>query len=126
KKKADRVLSLEHGAAGLISQNAVADFEMEDGAAPERSHLLLLAEEVQDAVRRRAGDRTWQVFWDIAVLGQPIRATADGAGISYYAAFAAQKRVGRMLRETGERLLAEECRLSLRERTLLRGGKDNT
>jgi RNA polymerase sigma-70 factor (ECF subfamily) len=107
KQKADMLLSLDEAAAGLIMQNAVADFEAEDGAAPERSLLLLLAEEVQDAVRRRVGDRTWQVFWNIAVLGQPIRASSEAAGITYYAAFAAQKRVGRMLRETGERLLAE-------------------
>ena len=58
-------------------------------------------------MRRRVSERTWQVFWNIAILGQSVRETSAAAGISYYAAFAAEKRVGRMLREEGQRLLAE-------------------
>ena len=52
-------------------------------------------------------ERTWQVFWDIAIEGKSVRETAEAAGISYYAAFAAERRVGLMLREEGQRLLAE-------------------
>ena len=70
--------------------------------------LLSQAEEIQDAVRRRVSERTWQLFWNIAILGQAVRETAAAAGISYYAAFAAERRVaGRMLREEGQRFLAE-------------------
>jgi hypothetical protein len=69
--------------------------------------LLRQAEEVQDAVRRRVSDRTWQIFWNIAVLGQSVRETAAAAGLSYYAAFAAERRVSRMLREVGERSLSD-------------------
>ena len=43
----------------------------------------------------------------IAVLGQSVREASDATGISYCAAFTANKRVGRMLREEGQRLLAE-------------------
>ena len=75
--------------------------------ASERPLLLRLAEEVQDGVRRRVEERTWQVFWAVAVLGQSVREASDAAGITYCAAFTAHKRVGRMLREEGRRLLAE-------------------
>ena len=68
-------------------------FEAEEDAAAERPLLLQLADEVQDAVRRRVDERTWQVFWNVAVLGQSVREASEAAGISYYAAFAAQKRV---------------------------------
>ena len=63
-----------------------------------------------------SSERTWQVFWKIAVLGQSVREASEAAGISYYAAFAAQKRVGRMLREEGQRLLAER-RVLIQSRT---------
>jgi hypothetical protein len=69
--------------------------------------LLRQAEEVQHAVRRRVSPQTWQVFWSIAIEGQSVRETAAAAGISYYAAFAAEKRVGLMLRQEGQRFLAE-------------------
>jgi len=107
KKKADAVLSLEDHPAELCLRDASAKIDAEESTATERPLLLQLAEEVQDAVRRRVDDRTWQVFWNIAVEGQSVREASDAAGISYYAAFAAQKRVGRMLREEGQRLMAE-------------------
>ena len=89
------------------SRAIAAESESDDGAPLERPLLLRQAEEVQAAVRRRVDERTWQVFWDIAVDGQSIRESSEAAGISYFAAFAAQKRVGRMLREEGQRLLAD-------------------
>jgi RNA polymerase sigma-70 factor (ECF subfamily) len=103
---------LEDEPAGWNLRGAAADCDVdgEEDAALERARLLLLAEEVQAAVRRRVDERTWQVFWNIAVLGQAIRETAEAAGLSYFAAFAAQKRVRLMLRETGERVLAERQR----------------
>ena len=51
--------------------------------------------------------RTWRVFWNIAILGQSVREASTAAGITYYAAFAAEKRVGQVLREDGRRFLAE-------------------
>ncbi len=107
KKTADAVGSLEVDAAASLFQDAVDRFDAEEGAALERPLLLRLAEEIQDGVQRRVEERTWQVFWKIAVLGQSVREASEAAGISYYAAFAAQKRVGRMLREAGQRLMAQ-------------------
>ena len=106
-KKADFVESLEDHPAGSFLEDASDGFDALLGAASERPLLLRLAEEVQDVVRRRVEERTWQVFWKIAVLGQSVREASEAAGISYYAAFAAQKRVGRMLRADGQRLMAE-------------------
>lgn len=69
--------------------------------------LLRRAREVQEAVRRRVDDRTWRIFWSIAVEDGSVREAAEDAGLSYAAAFAAQKRVRRMLREENDRLGAE-------------------
>src|SRR5271157_5734734 len=107
KKKANAVEWLEDQPAASLLQDASAGIEVDESAASERPVLLRQAEEVQDAVRRRVSERTWQVFWNIAIEGQSVRETSAAAGISYYAAFAAEKRVGRMLREEGQRLLAE-------------------
>jgi RNA polymerase sigma factor (sigma-70 family) len=107
KAEADGVRALEFRAAASRWQDATECFDAEEGAESERPLLLLVAEEVQDVVRRRVEERTWQVFWRIAVLGQSFREASTAAGISYCAAFTAHKRVGRMLREEGRRLLAE-------------------
>jgi RNA polymerase sigma factor (sigma-70 family) len=111
KKNADAVFWLEDQPVESLLQEASADLEAEEEAGAERPRLLHLADEVQNAVRQRVSEQTWQVFWNIAVLGQSVRETSAAAGISYYAAFAAEKRVGRMLREEGKRLLAEPRQL---------------
>ncbi len=107
KKKANAVESLDDQPAGSLLEDASAAIEVDESAASERPVLLRQAEEVQDAVRRRVSERTWQVFWIIAIEGQSVRETSAAAGISCYAAFAAEKRVGRMLREEGQRLLTD-------------------
>jgi RNA polymerase sigma factor (sigma-70 family) len=107
KKKADAVVSLGDEPAGPLVEDGSADIELDETAASERAVLLRQAAEVQDAVRRRVSERTWQVFWNIAIEGKSVRETSAAAGISYIAAFAAEQRVGRMLREEGQRLLAK-------------------
>ena len=107
KKNVDPVLSLEDQPVESLLQEARAEFEAEEDAGAEGPLLLHLADEVQNAVRRRVEGRTWQVFWSVAVMGQSVCEASEAAGISYYAAFAAQKRVRQMLREEGQRLLAE-------------------
>jgi RNA polymerase sigma factor (sigma-70 family) len=108
-KKAEPVESLADQASGALVAGAFADSDIDSSAALERPALLRKAEEVQASVRRRVDERTWQVFWNIAILGQSVREAADAAGISYYAAFAAQKRVGRMLREEGRLLMERQA-----------------
>jgi len=108
KQKAKEMRSLdEDQPAGSRGEDASAGIEVEESAASDRAVLLRQAEEVQHAVRRRVSPQTWQVFWSIAIEGQSVRETAAAAGISYYAAFAAEKRVGLMLRQEGQRFLAE-------------------
>jgi RNA polymerase sigma-70 factor (ECF subfamily) len=106
KQKSDAVRTLEFQTGASLLQNDADRFAAEEAATSEYPVLLRLAQEVQDGVRRRVEERTWEIFWKIAVLGQSIREASEAAGISYYAAFAAQKRVARMLREDGRRLLA--------------------
>lgn len=86
---------------------APVDQGLDDAPEPERPALLRRAEEVQAAVRRRVDDRTWRAFWSIAVEGASVQETAEAAGLSYAAAFAAQKRVRRMLRQEAQRLPAD-------------------
>jgi RNA polymerase sigma-70 factor (ECF subfamily) len=107
KRKAHAVASLDETPDWSLFEDASIGIEVEEVTASERSVLLRRAEEVQATVRRRVSERTWQVFWDIAIEGKSVRETAEAAGISYYAAFAAEKRVGLMLREEGQRLLAQ-------------------
>ena len=106
KRNAEAALSLEDQPVESLLREAPADIEADD-ARVERPLLLRLASEVQNAVQRRVDERTWRVFWNVAVLGQSVREVSDAAGISYYAAFAAQKRVRQMLRDEGQRLLTE-------------------
>ncbi|AMV40602.1 RNA polymerase sigma factor [Planctomyces sp. SH-PL62] len=84
----------------------VADVPIDDhpeGAADSsRPALLREAARVQEAVRRRVDARTWELFWSIAVDDVSVREAAEAAGLSYAAAFAAQKRVRRMLREEAD------------------------
>ncbi len=107
KQKANAVESLDDQPAESLWEDGPIGMEVDEIAASERPALLRQAEEVQNGVRRRVDERTWQVFWNIAILGQSVREASGAAGISYYAAFAAQKRVGRMLREEGQRLMVE-------------------
>ena len=85
------------------------DLDADEADGSDRALLLRLAEEVQRSVRRRVDGRTWDVFWTVDVEGRSVREAAEEAGMTYYAAFAARKRVGRMLREEGQRLLGERC-----------------
>lgn len=79
--------------------------EERDEPDSRRSPLLRQAEEIQRAVRQRVEPRTWQAFWRIAVEGCSVREAAEQMGMSYAAAFAAHKRVTRMLRAEGKRQL---------------------
>lgn len=83
----------------LPDRSGVDEVEDED---EDRPALVLQAERIQELVRRRVDDRTWRVFWRIAVNEESVRAVADEIGLTYAAAFAAQKRVRRMLREEAE------------------------
>jgi RNA polymerase sigma-70 factor (ECF subfamily) len=68
--------------------------------------LLAEAESARIGVRNRVSERTWDVYWRIAIEGESIRETASAYSMTYAAAFAAYSRVDRMLREEGCRRLA--------------------
>ncbi len=107
KKNAHPAEPLDDQPDWALCEDASGSVDVNVGAAPGCTVLLRQAEEVQGAVRQRVSERTWQVFWNIAVLGHSVRETATAAEISYYAAFAAVKRVSGMLRKEGQRYLAE-------------------
>ena len=75
----------------------------EDEFNEQRPALLERAERAQLQVRGRVGERTWIVFWSIAVEGASFRETAQAMRMTYAATFAAHKRVSRLLRESGLR-----------------------
>jgi len=78
-----------------------------DELESRRSLLLHHVEQVQQTVKQRVDPNSWQAFWRIAVDGCSVREAANNMGMSYAAVFAAYKRVGRMLRAEGQRLLAQ-------------------
>jgi RNA polymerase sigma-70 factor (ECF subfamily) len=79
-----------------------------DNDEPDARRLVLLreAEHAQAAVRGGVEPKTWDIYWRIAVDGWSVGETAAAFGVSYAAAFAAQKRVDRKLRAEGHRRLA--------------------
>jgi RNA polymerase sigma factor (sigma-70 family) len=79
RRKANRLESLDDQPDTSLVEDAFAGIEVDATAASERPLLLRQAEEVQDAVRRRVSERTWQVFWNIAILGGSIRETTAPA-----------------------------------------------
>ncbi|MEO6809921.1 MAG: sigma-70 family RNA polymerase sigma factor [Isosphaeraceae bacterium] len=91
----------------LENLEALDLLDSDDADESERPALLRQAEHVQQAVRGRVDDQTWRTFWSVTVEGGSVSEAAEAAGISYAAAFAAQKRVRRMLREEAERLTFE-------------------
>ncbi|MCA9075802.1 MAG: sigma-70 family RNA polymerase sigma factor [Planctomycetaceae bacterium] len=60
------------------------------------------ADEIQQIARKRIGDCTWNVFWQIAIADRPIAEVARDHQMTYAAAYAAYARAKRVLRETGE------------------------
>ena len=65
KKKADAAQTLEFHVAASLFQDAADRFDAEEGTTSERPLLLWLAQEVQDGVRRRVEERTWEIIWKI-------------------------------------------------------------
>jgi RNA polymerase sigma-70 factor (ECF subfamily) len=80
-----------------------------DAATEEEAEglaLRRLAERAQEAVRSRVDEQTWRAYWIIAIEDRPVREAADTVGKTYTAAYTGYKRVDRMLRAEGGRLLA--------------------
>ncbi len=104
-RKAESLKRSDGAPADLFDPDGLpAEFEPDDDSGSDRPALLIQAEAIQAAVRARVDDRTWRVFWAIAVEGDAVRETAEAEGLSYAAAFASQKRVRRMLREEAARM----------------------
>ncbi len=91
-------------ARAQIPANAPAAEDVDEPAAG-RPRLLGLAAEVHRRVREQVSAETWRAFWLVAVEDRGVREAADALGKSYAATFAAQKRVRRMLRDEGVKLL---------------------
>lgn len=101
-RQVDWKRSLNAPGVALFAVSSAEDADEEP--AFDRFAMMLEAERVQAMVRRRVDERTWCIFWQIVIEGRSVRETAEGSGLSYAAAFAAQKRVRRMLREEASRL----------------------
>jgi DNA-directed RNA polymerase specialized sigma24 family protein len=70
--------------------------------------LLLAAKRVQAAARKRVTPRSWDVFWQIAIMDRTIKIVAAEKGMSYAATFRAYARVARILKQEGDRCLAAQ------------------
>jgi RNA polymerase sigma factor (sigma-70 family) len=86
-----------------------SDLPDDDDGEPAARRLLLLelSEQVQAAVRAQVHERSWQVFWHIAVDDWSTREAADALNMTYVAAHAAHKRVVDRLAREGNRRFTE-------------------
>lgn len=55
------------------------------------------AQQIQSCVRDRVSEKTWSIFWEIAVQGNSIADTAKRYSMKYASTFAAYSRVHKML-----------------------------
>jgi RNA polymerase sigma factor (sigma-70 family) len=95
------------------------EVEPDESNDQKRLLLLRLGKQVQDAVKSRVEPQTWLAFWRVAVEDRTVRETGDALGMSYAAAFAAHKRVMRMLRDEGRQLLNDAA---ITEKDIVRTG----
>lgn len=65
----------------------------------QRQARLILSATIQQRVRERVSEKTWTIFWEIAVEGQLVADTARRHSMRYASAFAAFSRVRKMLRQ---------------------------
>ncbi|MBL8818628.1 MAG: sigma-70 family RNA polymerase sigma factor [Planctomyces sp.] len=65
----------------------------------ERTEGQVETNEILARVRSRVSEKTWSIFWEIAVEGQPVAETARRHSMRYASAFAAFSRVSRMLQQ---------------------------
>jgi RNA polymerase sigma-70 factor (ECF subfamily) len=77
----------------------------DDDVGAEAARLFALAQVVQTAVRARVDPASWQAFQMIAIEDRPVREVASELGKKYTAVYNAYKRVDKMLRQEGERLV---------------------
>jgi RNA polymerase sigma-70 factor (ECF subfamily) len=66
-------------------------------APPLREAQQAAAMRIQQRVRERVSEKTWAIFWEIAVEGHSIAETAQRHSMRYASAFAAFSRVHKML-----------------------------
>lgn len=55
-------------------------------------------------IRLRVNDKTWQIYWDYAVLGQNVEDVANQFGVSSSTVFKSHQRVTRVIREVTQKL----------------------
>ncbi|MFI5457896.1 MAG: sigma-70 family RNA polymerase sigma factor [Isosphaerales bacterium] len=103
----DVSLDQAFGPDGPPAKGGGARAEDDEPRETEHPRLLTLAAEIHEHVRVQVNPETWRAFWLVAVEDCSVREAADNLGKSYAATFAAQKRVRRMLREEGRKVLEE-------------------
>ena len=54
---------------------------------------------IQDQVKQRVSEKSWTIFWQVAVEGRPLSDVAKDHSMKYGSAFAAYSRVTKMLRQ---------------------------
>ena len=93
KRQLDATLSLPQGFDPIYID------PIDDATHDLSLDLLEEAEQFQNLVKQRVDARTWRIFWDIVVMGNKVEDVASREGLTYYATFAAKKRILKMFRE---------------------------
>jgi RNA polymerase sigma factor (sigma-70 family) len=103
----DLPLDQVFGPDGPLDPNVREQSPEDELPGTERPRLLTLAAEIHEQVRFQVKPETWKAFWLVAVEDRSVGEAAQTLGKSYAATFAAQRRVRRMLREAGQKVLEE-------------------
>lgn len=90
--------------ASIFDRSSSSDEEADQSESNgSLGQLLREAEAVQAAARRRLSQRTWEVFWQIAIADRSVEEVAAEYGMTYAAAYRAFARTNRTLREEGDK-----------------------
>jgi hypothetical protein len=86
---------LPRNAAPPTIDSSCHSFAKSDRRVQELDRLI----GIQDQVKQRVSEKSWTIFWQVAVEGRPLSDVAKDHSMKYGSAFAAYSRVTKMLRQ---------------------------
>lgn len=102
-KAANRMISLqnlpESAEPYLLSAAQRAELDQVETDLTEKLKFIGL---VMSHVHLRVNELTWRVYWDYAVLSQPVEEVAERYAVSKATVFKANQRVARVIREVSQ------------------------
>lgn len=104
KSKGREAVRFEKACQEVASSNLMPARELDvsttgNSTSAQLEHIQNRVMRIQASVKSRVQEKTWQIFWSIAVQERSIRETAKTFGMTYAATFAAFSRVQKLLKD---------------------------